>query len=67
MQARGYHDMGTVGYVESSQVAGTQPLYRMVRPDGSAHFYTTSATERAQFVAQGWKDEGIAGYIWAQQ
>lgn len=58
MQARGYHDMGIAGYVESSQAAGTQPLYRMAKSDGSAHFYTASATEHAQFAAQGGEMRG---------
>lgn len=67
MQTLGYRDEGIVGYVESSATSGTQPLYRMVNHDGSAHFYTTSATEHQQFLTQGWKDEGTAGYIWTQQ
>ena len=66
MQARGYRDMGINGYVFSSQNSGAVPFYRMVRPDGSEHFYTTSETERSQFLSQGWKDEGNACYIWAQ-
>ena len=67
MQAHGYRDDGIVGYVENSAVSGAQPLYRMVNGNGSAHFYTTSATEHQQFLSQGWKDEGVAGYIWPQQ
>lgn len=67
MQAHGYRDDGIAGYVETSAVSGTQPLYRLVNHDGSAHFYTTSASERQQFLGQGWKDEGTAGYVWPQQ
>jgi Repeat of unknown function (DUF5648)/Purple acid Phosphatase, N-terminal domain len=64
MQVHGYQDGGIIGYVESSQVAGTQPLYRLVKPDGSGHFFTTSASEHAQVLRSGWRDEGVAGYIW---
>ena len=67
MQAHGYRDAGIAGYVSSSQASGTQPLYRLVNSNGSAHFYTTSASERQQFLSQGWKDEANVGYVWSQQ
>ena len=67
MQAHGYRDAGIVGYVSSSQAPGTQPLYRLSNAQGDAHFYTTSASERQQFLSQGFKDEGTVGYIWPQQ
>lgn len=67
MQAHGYRDAGIAGYVSSSQAAGTQPLYRLSNAQGDAHFYTTSASERQQFLSQGFKDEGTVGYIWPQQ
>jgi hypothetical protein len=66
MLQAGYRDGGQLGYVASSQMAGTQPLHRLVNSDGSAHFFTTSANEIPQFQAQGWKEEGITGYIWPQ-
>ena len=66
MQARGYSDNGIVGYIATSQAPGTQPLYRLSSPDGSAHFYTASTGEKSQFQSQGWKDEGITGYVWQQ-
>jgi hypothetical protein len=66
MQARGYRDDGIIGYIASSQAPGTQPLYRLSSPDGSAHFYTASASEKSQFQSQGWKDEGVVGYIYQQ-
>jgi hypothetical protein len=55
-----------VGYIASSQAPGTLPLYRLSSPDGSAHLYTASAAEKAQFQGQSWKDEGIVGYIYQQ-
>lgn len=66
LQSGGYRDNGSVGYIASSQVAGTQPLHRLVNRDGSAHMFTISADEVARFEAQGWKEEGITGYIWPQ-
>jgi hypothetical protein len=67
MQAHGYRDAGIAGYVSSSQASGTQPLYRLSNAAGDAHFFTTSASERQQFLSQGFKDEGTVGYIWSQQ
>jgi hypothetical protein len=64
MRAAGYQDGGIIGYVASAQMAGTQPFYRLVKPDGSGHFFTTSASERAQVLQRGWKDEGVTAYIW---
>jgi hypothetical protein len=67
MQAHGYRDAGIAGYVSSSQAVGTQPLYRLSNANGDAHFFTTSASERQQFLSQGFKDEGTVGYVWTQQ
>jgi hypothetical protein len=68
MQSRyGYRDDGILGYVASSQLPGTEPFYRLVNQDGSAHFYTASANERSQFLDRGWKDESYVGYVWLQQ
>jgi hypothetical protein len=67
MQAHGYRDAGIAGYVSSSQASGTQPLYRLSNANGDAHFFTTSAAERQQFLSQGFKDEGTVGYVWSQQ
>ena len=66
LQSAGYHDNGNVGYISSSQVAGTQPLHRLINKDGSAHIFTASASEVTQLQSQGWKEEGITGYIWTQ-
>jgi hypothetical protein len=67
MQAHGYRDAGIAGYVSSAQASGTQPLYRLSNANGDAHLYTTSASERQQFLGQGFKDEGTVGYVWPQQ
>jgi hypothetical protein len=66
MQGQGYQDNGVVGYVASSQLPGTEPLYQLSSPDGASHFYTANASERAQVLSRGWKDQGTSGYIWTQ-
>jgi uncharacterized protein DUF5648 len=63
---QGYRDEGVAGYVATSQVPGTVPLYRLVRQEGPRviHLYTTSQSERDNAVrSQGFKAEGIAGYV----
>ena len=43
-------------------------LYRMFRPDGGGHFYTTDANERnAVITSRGFKDEQHIGYVYAQK
>lgn len=37
------------------------PVYRLYK-SGSGHLYTTNATERANLLKKGWKNEGIAWY-----
>jgi hypothetical protein len=66
MQAHGYRDNGILGYIATTQAPGTQPLYQLSNADGSTHLYTTSSSEKAQFLTQGWKDQGIVGYIYQQ-
>jgi hypothetical protein len=63
----GYRNDGVIGYIANTQWPGTYPFYRLVRPDGSGHFFTASAEEREQVIRSGgWRDEGVAGYIWAR-
>jgi hypothetical protein len=62
-----YQDNGIVGYLSNSEQPGTQPLHRLVNHDGSAHFFTTSSREVEDFQRQGWKEEGVVGYIWTEQ
>lgn len=59
---------GTEGYVYTTQVPGTYPLYRYSHFDGAtsdlAHFYTVDASRHAQLLAGGWGYDRIAGYVW---
>ncbi len=63
----GFKDEGIAGYIERTQIAGTEPLYRLYNPRTGDHFYTASASERNSATAGGYQDEGVAGYIFATQ
>lgn len=58
-----------VGYIATSQLPGTTPLYRLHR-DGGNYFnsgdylYTISSAERSNALAQGYTHELIVGYVW---
>ncbi|MGZ4829184.1 MAG: fibronectin type III domain-containing protein [Candidatus Angelobacter sp.] len=65
-QAGSYKSEGIAGYLMSSQVSGTQPLYRLSSSKGDT-LLTTDANLRASAQGQGYKDEGIIGYVASQQ
>jgi hypothetical protein len=55
----------TMGFIAPDARCGSTPLHRLRNPGPDAHFYTTSAAERDNAVANlGFADEGIAGYVW---
>ena len=55
----------TLGYWATAEQCGATPLHRMYSPASNDHFYTTSAPERDNAVANfGYVSEGIAGYVW---
>jgi hypothetical protein len=62
----GYTDEGSACYVFGSdpQVPGSAPLFRLYNPTNGDNFYTTSATERDNAVANGgYTDAGVACYV----
>ncbi|KIM36037.1 hypothetical protein M413DRAFT_20660 [Hebeloma cylindrosporum] len=63
----GYSYEGITGYVyppTGSTCAGAAPLYRAYNPTIYDHFYTMSAPERDNAVANlGYSNEGVAAYI----
>jgi hypothetical protein len=65
-QSGSFKSEGIAGYLMSSQVSGTQPLYRLSNGKGDT-LLTTDANLRASAQAQGFKDEGIVGYVAGQQ
>jgi len=60
----------TVGFIAPMPTApnpatcGAVPLYRIFLPANGWHFYTTSLAERDSAIANGWVDQGLAGYVW---
>ena len=55
---------GVLGYVSSSDADETTPLYRLYQGTNGNHFYTTSAAERDNAVANlGYAYEAIACYV----
>lgn len=56
----------TIGFISATpDVCGAVPLYRTYSSAANDHFYTLSATERDNAVANlGYISEGIAGYVW---
>ncbi len=60
-----YIGEGTACHVFPAQAAGTAPVYRLVSSTTIDHFYTMSAAERQNAVAQdGYRDEGVACYAY---
>jgi hypothetical protein len=55
---------GILGYIATSAQCGAVPLYRLYNAGTTSHFFTTSSAERDSAVAGGWRNEGIAGYVW---
>ena len=57
---------GALGYMSPDERCGGVALYRLYHAGNGMHFYTTSAAERDNAVANlGWTFEFIAGYVWA--
>ncbi len=58
------------GYLYTTQVPGSIPLYRVNRftpaTGDQVHKYTTSSTEVTNLVAAGWKLDTVAGYLYPQ-
>lgn len=52
-------------YIYPTDICGAVPFYRVFNSGAQANFYTTSESERLEFIANmGYKDMGIAGYIY---
>lgn len=65
--ASGSHAEGVTGYLATSQVEGTVPLYRLTNAAGD-NLLTTDANERATMISQhGYQDKGVVGYIASSQ
>lgn len=61
----GAANLGVQGYIATSQVVGTVPLYRLYRYATTNTFYTLSAEEADQAVAwYGYTRQGVTGYVY---
>jgi hypothetical protein len=55
----------TVAFISPEAVCGSTPLFRLFSSAAGNHFYTISASERDNAIANfGYADEGIAGHVW---
>jgi hypothetical protein len=59
----GFHDEGVIGYISTSQVTNTVPMYRLRDSGNQGWFYTLNPVERDAAAAGSWVSEGIAGYV----
>jgi hypothetical protein len=64
--AQGFKPEGVTGYLASSQVSGSQPLYRLTNDKGDT-ILTTDANLRASAQSQGYRDGGVIGYVATSQ
>ncbi|KAJ7346125.1 hypothetical protein DFH08DRAFT_809962 [Mycena albidolilacea] len=57
-------DGDAVQYIYPTQICGSVPFYRLYNSVIKDNFYTTSESERLEFLSnQGYADVGIAGYV----
>jgi len=57
---------GIIGYIATSAVCGSTPLYRMRHPGSGDNFYTISAAERDSATGLGYASIELAGYVWTR-
>ncbi len=67
-KSMGYSFGRVEGYVFTTQVAGSTPLYRLslganIANHDQEHRYTTSTVAKQVLLSAGWSDEGITGYV----
>ncbi|KAJ7876885.1 hypothetical protein B0H14DRAFT_3436341 [Mycena olivaceomarginata] len=57
-------DGDAVQYIYPTPICGSVPFYRLYNSVIKDNFYTTSESERLEFISnQGYADMGIAGYV----
>jgi hypothetical protein len=56
---------GIIGYIGTTELAGSTALYRSYNPTNGDHFFTNSEAEHDNAVGVlGFVDEGVVGYVW---
>jgi hypothetical protein len=66
VSANGAGSEGVAGYVASSQIEGTVPLYRLSNSKGD-NVLTTDANLKSTLQGQGYQDNGVVGYVASTQ
>lgn len=67
LNTKGYFFEGVESYVYKTKIAGSTPLYRLFNAKIVDHFYTASDKERTRYLGNGYKSEGITGYVFVNQ
>jgi hypothetical protein len=61
----GATNQGLLGYIATTQISGTVPLYRLYRYGWGNTFYTLSAAEADNAVVQySYTPQGVTGYVY---
>ena len=61
----GATNQGQLGYIATTQISGTVPLYRLYRYGWGNTFYTLSAAEADNAVVQySYTPQGVTGYVY---
>jgi hypothetical protein len=58
---REYRQEGIAAYIYPKQICGSVPFYRAT--NNESHLYTTDEDEIKRFFFDGYKSEGITGYV----
>lgn len=61
LESLGYRQQGTVFTAYDKPLNGLDPVWQLLSPDGH-HALTASAAERKDWIAEGWRPNGIAFY-----
>jgi hypothetical protein len=57
----------SLGYIYSTQIPETVPLYRLWNSAYNSHLFTTDISERDSLAASGWVYEKIEGYVYSSE
>jgi hypothetical protein len=60
--SRGFRAEGTTGFILTSQMRGTLPLFRMIGPNGDV-LLSAEQDEVARMRGYGYREDGILGYV----
>jgi hypothetical protein len=60
--SRGFHAEGAAGFILTSRRRGTEPLFRMLGPNGDV-LLTAEQDEVGKMQGYGYREDGILGYV----